>query len=59
MVMEKDWGFVRAAAGKVFIKSPVSMNVAGVAGYTAYFYRGRTFDACQNLMNKNARNQAD
>ena len=49
--MERDWGFARAVAAKGFTKSPASMNVAGAAGYTAYLYRDRTFDARHNFMN--------
>ena len=46
--MERDWEFVHAVAVKGFIKSPASMSVAGVVGYTASSYQDRTSDTHDN-----------
>ncbi len=53
--MVRDGRSVLAVDGRDFIKSPASMNVAGVAGYTVSCYRGRTFDARHTMINKKAR----
>ena len=54
----QDWLLVRAVAAKGFTKSPASMSVAGVVGFTASFYRDRTSDARHNMMNKNTNKES-